>query len=487
MATVLPETRATDKRPPGQAAPRQRRAPGLAVAVTPLVAMGFLLGIGYGVYHLPSTVLLILAAFVTGSLGLVLGFGWREMERGIVEAITKAMPAILVVLAIGMLIGSWLACGTIPMVIYYGLEVISPRFFLVTACLACSIVSMATGTSYGTVGTIGVAFIGIATGLGIPLGAAGGAIIAGAYFGDKMSPLSATTNLAPVAAGANLFDNIRHMMWSGGLAWLLGLLSYLVVGFGYGGNATETEAMRLVTDTLAHSFRFHWLLLLPIAIVFYFAVTKRPIVPSMIVSSLVAGVLAVVFQASSIAEVVSAMNTGYRAQTGVPQVDQLLSRGGIMSMMETQTVAFAAFSFGGIMQSTGLLAVLLARVQRFANRVWSLVSATIGAALLTAIVTGSSFLSIIIPAELFAPLYIKQGLAAKNLARIVEEAGAIMVPLIPWSIAGVYMATTMGVPTFTYLPWAIMNYASVLLLALYGVTGFTMARRIREDETEIGS
>ncbi len=463
------------------------KKPSLAIALIPLIAMGILLGVGYGIYKIRPQVLLVSAAFITGCLGFFLRFKWQEMERGIVDSIHKAMPAILIMLCVGILIGSWISCGTIPMIIYYGLNLISPKYFLFTACFVCSLTSLATGTSWGTIGTLGVAFIGIAMGLGIPLGPAAGAIVAGAYFGDKMSPFSDVTNLAPVAAGSNLFDHIRHMLWSATPAWLLGLLIYFLIGLRYEGGRVESESMNLILKTLKANFRFNVFLLLPMVIVFYFAITKKPTIPGMLFSSFAAGILALIFQRASVTEIASAMNTGYQAQTGVKEVDQLISRGGLMSMMETQLVAFTAFSFGGIMQRTGLLSVILDRVMRFANKVWSIVLTTIGSSIITAAVTGSSYLSMIIPGELLSPIYKKKGLAAKNLSRIIEESGAIIVPLIPWSMAGVYITGTLDVSTFTYLPWAIMNYAAVVILGIYGFTKFTMAPKIREDETQIGS
>jgi len=466
---------------------RKPKKPGLVIALAPLVAMGALLGVGYGIYQIRPQVLLVCAAFITGSLGLYLRFSWKDMESGIVDSIHKAMPAILIMLCVGILIGSWIASGTIPMVIYYGLKLISPKYFLVTACFVCSLTSIATGTSWGTIGTLGVAFIGIAMGLGIPLGPAAGAIVAGAYFGDKMSPFSDVTNLAPVAVGSNLFDHIKHMLWSATPAWLIGLFIYFLVGLRYEGGKVESEAMTIITQTIKDNFNFNVLLLLPMAIVFYFAFTKKPTIPGMLISSFVAGIIAIIFQKASITDVATAMNTGYVAQTGVEEVDNLISRGGMMSMMETQLVAFTAFSFGGIMQRTGLLSVILDRVMKFATKVWSIVLTTIGTTIITALVTGSSYLSIIIPGDLLSAVYKKKGLAAKNLSRIVEECGAIIVPLIPWSMAGVYITGTLGVSTFSYLPWAIMNYAAVVILALYGFTNFTMAPKIRDDETQIGS
>jgi NhaC family Na+:H+ antiporter len=463
------------------------KKPSLAVALLPLIAMGLLLGVGYGVYKIKPQVLLVCAAFLTGCLGVILKFSWKDMERGIVDSIHKAMPAILIMLTVGVLIGSWMASGTIPMVVYYGLKLISPKFFLVTACLVCSITALATGTSWGTVGTVGVAFIGIAMGLNIPLGMAAGAIVCGAYFGDKMSPFSDIPNLAAVTAGANLFDHIKHMMWSAVPGWLLSLIVYFFVGLKYQTGSAESAPMTLILDTLKQNFRFNILLLLPMLIVFYLAFTKRPTIPGMLVSSLVAAALAIIFQKESLVQIAQAVNTGYPAHTGVEVVDKLLTRGGLMSMMETQLVAFTAFSFGGIMQKTGLLGIILERVMKAADKIWNLVAVTIGSCLVTALVTGSSYLSVILPGELLSPAYKKKGLAAKNLSRIIDECGGIIVPLIPYSMAGVYITGALGVQVFAYLPWAIGNYAAIFILGLYGATKFTMAPKVREDETQAGS
>jgi NhaC family Na+:H+ antiporter len=463
------------------------RTPTLAVAVLPLVAMVALLGVGYGVYHIRAQILLVCAAAVAGCVGWALGYRWNELLDGIVDSIRKAMPAILIMLCVGLLIGSWISCGTIPMVMYYGLKIISPQYFLATACVVCTVTSLATGTSWGTIGTLGVALMGIAIAQGIPAGPAAGAIVAGSYMGDKMSPFSDIPNLAPIATGSNIFDTIKHMIWSAVPAWLVGLGIYLLVGLRYDDTAGQTTGLAAVTDALRAHFTFSWLLLLPMVVVFGFAFAKKPVIPGMLLSVAIAGVLALAVQGTTVTSFAAALNSGFVAETGDATVDRLLSRGGMMSMMETQLIAFTAFAFGGIMQRTGLLALLLERVMRFARRTWSLVVTTVTAAVTTALVTGSSYLSILIPGELLAPAYRRQQLAAKNLARIVVESGGIIVPLVPWSMAGVYITGTIGVPTLEYLPWAFMNYLSVVVLILYGATGFTMAPKIREDETQIGS
>jgi NhaC family Na+:H+ antiporter len=477
--------RAPESRPPLPAP--GPKTPSFGVALLPLIAMGLLLGVGYGVYKIRPQVLLVAAAFLTGILGFALRFRWEDMQKGIVDSIHKAMPAILIMLCVGVLIGSWMASGTIPMVIYYGLKLISPKFFLVTACLVCSVTALATGTSWGTVGTVGVAFIGIAMGLGMPLGLAAGAIVCGAYFGDKMSPFSDIPNLAAVTAGANLFDHIKHMMWSAVPGWLLSLIVYFFVGLKYQAATVQSETMTVILETLKKNFRFNVWLLLPMLLVFYLAFTKRPTIPGMLASSVLAAALAMIFQKTPLTIVAQAVNTGYPAATGVEAVDKLLTRGGMMSMMETQLVAFTAFSFGGIMQKTGMLSVILDRIMKAADKVWNLVFVTIGSCVMTALVTGSSYLAVIIPGDLLSPVYKKKNLAAKNLSRIIDECGGIIVPLIPWSMAGVYIQGALGVDVLSYAPWAIGNYAAIVILGLYGATKFTMAPKIRDDETQAGS
>lgn len=466
-------------------APDGPRPPTLTEALVPLVAMGVFLGAGYGWLGYRIEVLLLAAAAVAGGVAWRVGYSWREMEEGIVAALAKAMPAMLILISVGALIGSWIAAGTIPLLVYYGLELISPRFFLLTACVICSLVSVFTGTSWGTVGTVGVALMGVAGGLGIPAGAAAGAVVSGAYFGDKLSPFSDTTNLAPVVAGANLFDHIRWMLWTTAPAWVLGLLVYLVVGLG-AGEAPPPDVAYL-QETLRASFDFHVLLLLPLAVILWFALRKRPTIPGILLASALAMVLAVVFQGETWGAVFDASILGYVPDTGVEEVDGLLARGGMMAMMEVTLIVFAAFGFAGIMTRCGLLDRVLVALLKVVRGVGGLVAATVATGVVTALVTGSSYLSIIVPGELFSEAFSAKGLAAKNLSRTTEDSGTVVVPLVPWSAAGVFMAGTLGVPTVAYAPWAVLNYTGFLFALLLGFTGVGMAPKIREDETIPGS
>jgi NhaC family Na+:H+ antiporter len=382
----------------------EKLTPTLIQSLTPLMALALFLGVGYGVFHLNAEILLIAAATVAGIIALRLGYSYKDIESGIIESMMKGMPAMLIVIVVGALIGSWIAAGTIPMLIYYGLKLISPQFFLLTACLVSSVVSLVTGTSYGTVGTIGVAFIGIAGGLGIPLDQAAGAIVAGAYFGDKLSPFSDTTNLAPIAARSNLFDHIRHTLWTTTPAWLLGMLIYFIIGMTSGNDLPATmERAETIKQILKDGFEFHWLLLIPPVITLTFALRKKPVIPGMLLSSVVAVLLAIFIQHLEMVTAVTSMVKGVVTSTGDPMVDKLLSRGGMVSMMHVTLIAFCAFAFGGIVQKAGMLDVLLTRLLKVANTVGRIVASTVASSITVALMTGSSFLSILIPGELFGP------------------------------------------------------------------------------------
>lgn len=466
---------------------KTKKTPGFFLSLVPLIIMAVFLGVGYGIFSLKAEVLLIGSATAAGILAFFLGYTWKELEEGIIDSIARAMPAMLIVICVGLMIGSWIASGTIPMLIFYGLKIISPTYFLVTACIVSSAVSLFTGTSWGTVGTIGIAFIGVAQGLGIPAGPAAGAIVSGAYFGDKISPFSDTTNLAPIAARSNLFDHIRHLLWTTTPAWLIGLLIYFLVGLKFQGSAAPPAKLEIITNAIQANFNLNILLLLPPAITLYFAVRKLPTIPGMVISSFTASALAMIFQGKALTVVAEAMTTGYVSDTGVQELDLLLSRGGMMSMMGVTLIAFCAFSFAGIMQKTGMLNVILEHMLRFIKKTGTLIMSTSFSTIVVALITGSSFLSLLIPGELFAPAFRKKNLAAKNLSRTIEDSGTVVVPLIPWSMAGVYMAGTLGVPTIEYAKWAFMCYLGIVFALLYGFTGIGIAPKKRDDETLPGS
>jgi NhaC family Na+:H+ antiporter len=463
----------------------EHRPPTLTEALIPLIAIALFLGVGYGAMGWRIESMLLASAAVAGGIGARLGYSWKEMEHNIIESLATALPAVFILITIGALIASWIAAGTIPMLIYYGLDLMSARFFLVTSCVICSLVSVFTGTSWGTAGTMGVAFMGVAAGLGVNPGAAAGAVVAGAYFGDKLSPFSDTTNLAPVVARANLIDHVRWMLWTTMPAWLLGLGVYLVVGLGSTPAAgVDVSALQ---DALHAAYHFNVLLLLPPLIILAFAARKAPIIPGLLLATAVAVVLAVIFQGGGIGTPLNALITGYTPHTGSEQLDSLLARGGMLSMMDLTLLVLCAFAFAGIMRGCGLLDRILAALLTVVRGRFQLVAVTVSSGILTALVTGSSYLAIIVPGELYGDAFRRAGLAAKNLSRTLEDSGTVVVPLVPWSAAGTFMAGTLGVATLSYLPWAVMNYTGFLFALLLGATGIGIAPRVREDETQPGS
>jgi Na+:H+ antiporter, NhaC family len=460
----------------------------LVHSLATLGGAALLLGIGYGVFRIKVEILLVASTALASGMAVWLGLGWREIQAGMLQSILKGMPAMLIVVVVGALIGSWIAAGIIPMVIYYGLGLISPHSFLLTASVAACVMSMLTGTGYGTIGTIGVAFMGIAHGLGVPAGEAAGAVVAGAYLGDKISPFAANANLAVAVCRANLYDHITHSLWTTVPALLVGFLVYAGLGAGAvsvgAGTLAGSAALRAA---LAGTFVFSPWLLLPPAVIIYSMARRRPVIPGMLLSAVAATVLAIAVQHVPLAAAVNAMVDGYAPHTGLPAVDQLLAQGGMAAMMHVTLIALCAFAFSGVLQKAGLLAPLLHQLLRFASTPGRLILTTGVACVAVEMITGSAFLCIIIPAELFAPAYSRLNLAAKNLSRTIGDCGIVGVPLIPWSIAGAFVSGTLGVRVGEYAPWAVFCYAGIVITIVAGFSGFAIAKRKFEDETQVGS
>lgn len=453
------------------------RRPTFIESIIPLIFIVLLLSVGYGSLSIPIEIIFIIASFITALIALRIGLKYSDIEAGIVGSITKGMPSILILIVIGAVIGSWMASGTIPMMIYYGLDLISPRYFLATACIVCTIISLFTGTSWGTLGTLGVAFMGIADSLGIPLDQTAGAIISGAYFGDKMSPLSDTTNLAPMIVGTDLFSHIRHMLWTTAPAWILGLIIYVFVGFF--ANEVQSDSIgraEVIQTTLLQNYTFNWMLLLPIIVMIYVSYSKKPVVPGLIISCIVAVILSIIFQNMDVKTATTVMVSGFVSESGSTDVDKLLTRGGMISMMQTILLALCAFAFSGILQKAKMLEVLLSGILVFANTVTKLIISAIFTTLGVSFLIGSAYLSILIPGELFAPAFRKFKLAPKNLSRILEDSGTVFVPLVPWSVQAIFIAGLLGVSPIEYAPWAIMCYSCFLFSILYALTGFSIEK-----------
>lgn len=466
--------------------------PTILEALIPVVAMLLVLFIGKGVLGFSTEPLLIIVACVAAFIAWRVGCTWDDMLDEISQKIAKGMPAILILITVGAMVGTWMTSGTIPMMIYYGVQIVSPKWLLVTAFLITCLVSVATGTSWGSVATMGVALMGIASALGVNPAATAGAVIAGSYFGDKISPLSDTTNLAPLAAGSNLYEHIGHMFWTTVPASIVSLVVYAVVGLNANTAAGATsEAVTNMMAQLDQMYDWNILILLPVILVLAGSLLKLPTIPVMILSTVVAGVEGIFMQGISLGNVltstVSGFNVtmitrpGFDAANAAFEVTKLLNRGGMNGIMSTTLLVFCAFCFAGIMSRAGCLEVVLKAILSVAKTTGSLILATVISCITMALTTGNSYLSILIPGEMFRDAYKERGLHPKNLSRTLEDAGTVFVPLVPWSAAGAYMTATLGVETLDYLPWAILCYIGFIFAIIYGYTGIGIAKLPKEE------
>ena len=453
----------------------------------PILCLLLFLGIGFGIFRLRAEPLLILATLITGIIAIYLGYNWQEILDSIVEKLSKTMPAILILIVVGFLIGSWMIGGTIPIMVYYGLKVINPQYLVITAFVVSSVVSLSTGTSWGTTGTIGVALMGIAISMDASLPMVAGAVISGAYFGDKMSPLSDSTNLAAIAAGSKLYEHIGHMIYTTLPAFIIAGVVYFIVGIQSDGAAGEIpEKVTLILHSLDRIFNWNVMYIVPLLIILWGSITRKPTIPVMIISGFTALINAVLFEHFSIQQgfeaSVSGFDTSLLTLKGIEahqipeDIHTLMNRGGMISMLNPVLIALCAFGFAGALSVSGSLEVMLAALLRFVHSTGSLIISTLIACTTLILVTANGNLSILIPGELFQESYRKMGLHPKNLSRTLEDSATLVDPLVPWTPAAIYMATTLGVSTLEYLPWAMICYLSIPFAILWGYTGFGIAR-----------
>lgn len=467
----------------------------LWLALLPIVAMLTLLIVGYGVWELRIEPLLLLSAAVAAGLALWQGYSWDDIINSIVSKLAKAMPVIMILICVGGLIGTWMISGTIPYMVYWGLKVISPQYILIAAFFLTSVISVCTGTSWGSAGTVGVALMGVAAGLDVPLAAAAGAVVSGAYFGDKISPLSDSTNFAAIVAETDLYAHIKHLMYTTLPSFVLAATVYLIAGHSsvVGTVATPQRVTDIIVG-LESLYHFNLLLILPPVLVLWGAVTKRPVIPVMLAACVLAIGLAVVIQGFSLKQGLNALMDGFNlsmfAERGhdisgvIADVPRLLNRGGMFSMMSTILLVLCAFSFAGALTLTGALTVIINRLLKVVRTTGQLIAATVGTTILVTGATSDGKLALLIPAELYKDAYRRMGLDNTNLSRTIEDAGTVIEPLIPWTAAGVYMATTLGVSTLDLLPWAVQCYAAVFFALIYGFTGFGIARVTPEAQQQ---
>lgn len=427
--------------------------------------------------HIP----LLMTAVLAGGIGLFNKMSWDDIQKGITETFKNASPAIVIMVIIGAVIGTWIAGGIVPTLIFYGLKVISPDYFLVSTCLICSVVSVSTGSSWTTAGTIGLALMGVGTGLGISPGMTAGAVISGAYFGDKLSPLSDTTNLAPAMAGCKLFEHIRHMLYTTMPSYIIALLLFLVLDYTNSGTAT-IENVAALSNVLSSNFNVSpFLLLVPIMTMAMIGF-RVPAIPGLVIVALLGAFCALLFQGADVASTIKAAHYGFSIETGSEMADKLLNRGGIQSMMWTISLIIIALCFAGIVERTGMILVVAKKILAKAQTNGSLIFATILTTAFTNFASGVQYVALIVPGRLFKDVYRERNLHPKNLSRALEDSGTLIAPLVPWGTDGAFLMGVLGVSPFVFIPYCFFNICSPIISSIIGFTGWTLEPLEREAE-----
>ena len=423
-----------------------------------------------------SAIPLIASSVVASVIAMLSGYSWDELEKGILNTIGLTMQACLILMVIGMIIGVWILAGVVPTIIYYGLRIVSPQFFLVGTVVLCILISVATGSSWTTIGTIGVALIGIGQGLGIPAGMTAGAIVSGAYFGDKVSPLSDNTNMGSGVLGVNLYDHIKHMMYTSVPTLLISLILFYIVGRKYSLSTMDYSQINMILNGIQEQFVIGPILLLVPVVIVVVVILKVPAIPGLIISVLVGSIAALVVQKASLVEIADAAHFGYVSSTGIELIDTLLSKGGLDGMMYTISLILCAMIFGGILETSGMLEVIIKKILSIVNKAGSLIVTATVTSVLINIFTGDQALAIILPSRMYKDAFESRGLDLKNLSRCSADGGVVTSPIVPWNVCGVFVATTLGVPTLVYLPYCFFSLLSPLVSIIAGFAGYTVAK-----------
>jgi NhaC family Na+:H+ antiporter len=436
---------------------KETRLPKLWEALVPAVFMMVLIVICTVVWGIEPHIPIVISCVVAALMAYRCGYRWDAIITGILDSIARATEALIIVMIVGMLIGTWVLAGTMPAMVYYGLDLISPSAFLAIGAVLCAIVGLATGSSWTASGTVGVALMGIAAGLGINPAIAAGMVISGAYMGDKWSPLSDSTNVAAATAETPLYEHVRSMMTTTLPSFCIALVLYAIVGVKVGSQGFDAHTVREIQNAIAGEFNIQVWIMIPVLVVIFSAVKKIPAIPSLLLSVAVAGIIAMLSQGNSIADVLGAMHYGYEAETGNAIADKLLNRGGLDSMMWTIGLIMFALAFGGILEKTNFVEVLLGGVAKRIKTVGGLVTATIITGIICDFVLTDQYLAIIVPGRMYAKIYDKMGLKRSFLSRTLEDGGTLWSPMVPWNGCGAYQAATLGVYNLDFWPWAFMN------------------------------
>ena len=482
---------------------KNKSQPSLVLALIPVVILIGLLTVSVALFEDesssgPNQLSLMLATGVTILIGLRQGWSLKELEKSMAAGIASSMSAILILLIVGALIGSWILAGTVPSLIYYGASIISPNIFYGAACLICAIIALATGSSWITAGTIGTALIGIAVAQDLHLGLAAGAIISGSYFGDKMSPLSDTTNLASATGNVEIFTHIRHMVWTTAPSLIIALLLFFFIG-NFLPVPSEVDELNDLLFALNNHFTIGPHLLIPIFLVTGLVIKKVPASLALLSGALIGCIFAALFQqallvnpfetnsflfASTVMkEIGTALYAGVTLESGNSMLDELLSRGGIRSMMMPVWLIISAMMFGAVMETTGILEVLFKRLIKSIRSTGDLIASTAACAIGINVITSDQYIAIVLPGRIFRNVYRRQQLDPKNLSRTLEDAGTLTSVLIPWNTCGVFMAQTLGISTLTYAPFAFFNLLCPVIATIFGYNNIGITRLSATEPT----
>jgi NhaC family Na+:H+ antiporter len=473
------------------------RDPSVADAVIPLVTLVALIGGSLALFGLdaldgPLQVALVFCAMVAALVALKNGHPWEEIQACGQRAMSSITSAIFILLAVGALIGTWNLSGTIPTLVYYGIQVLAPAWYYAASALICGIIAMSIGSSWTTAGTIGVGLVGIAAMLGVSPGITAGAVISGAYLGDKLSPLSETTVLTAQMVKVDLYQHIKRQAWTSVPAFAIAFVLLLMLSLFWGPAATDTGDTGVELTALGDIYWITPLNLLPLLLLVVLSIRKTPASLTLAAAALAAGILGVFIQydvarafvadpdldpvRTGIQAVWQAMATGFSMESGLADVDGLLSRGGMDSMLLTLWLIMGAVTFGTLLEEFGLIARLIDPMVRAAKGTGRLFLTVFATAFGLNIVAGDQYIALVLPARTFRAEFARRGLAPTNLSRLAADSGTVTSPLVPWNSCGAFMGAVLGVPTLVYLPFCFFNIASPLLSVLYGFTGFTVAK-----------
>ena len=429
--------------------------------------------------------LLVIALVWVAGHSYWLGFSYKSIKSSMISGIEKGLGAIFIFFLIGILVAALIESGTIGALIYYGLDLLHPSFFLPGGLVLCSLMSLATGTAWGTIATIGVVLMGLGQALGIPLPLVAGMVVSGASFGDKMSPVSDTTNLAAMSADTDLYSHIKSMMYTTVPTYIICLIIFTFLGFYFTAQAMSEQELSTLSGLLEVEFAISPLTLLPLVVLLALSINRTPAEASMLASVAAALVLAILTQDRNITEVLNSLHTGYVSDTGLEQLDTLLSRGGIMSMMWTMSLALIALSLGGILDRAGFVRVLLRGILERIERAASLMTATISAGIVANMSMGEGYLSIIFGGQIFKESYEESGLERHMLSRCLEEGATLSTSLIPWTTSGAFITGVLGMSPLEFAPWTFFNYINPLLSIGLAYLGFGIFRKTESSEVNL--